>query len=93
MRFETPAQAAAAAGRAEDGRMMVAGYSAALRILEGDEEVAFLKVCLCVGGGGGGGGWGGLGWGVGGRVCPCCWAAAEGLRDVQGMPWHTSLAL
>ncbi len=44
VRFDTPAQAQAALGRAEDGKLMVAGYSAALRILEGEEEVAFLKV-------------------------------------------------
>ncbi|KAL4447785.1 hypothetical protein ABPG75_005004 [Micractinium tetrahymenae] len=43
VRFHTPDQAQAALGRAEEGKMMVAGYSAAVRILEGEEEAAFLK--------------------------------------------------
>ncbi|KAL4442520.1 hypothetical protein ABPG77_005104 [Micractinium sp. CCAP 211/92] len=76
VRFDTPAQAQAALGRAEDGKLMVAGYSAALRILEGEEEVAFLKAAAKQRAeaekrrkeeGGGRGGRGGRGGGRGGR--------------------------
>lgn len=47
VRFDTAAQAQAALGRAEDGKLMVAGYSATLRILEGEDEETFLKVRPC----------------------------------------------
>ncbi|PSC69422.1 la 1 [Micractinium conductrix] len=43
VRFDTPEQAAGAAAKAEGGKLMVAGYSAAVRVLEGEEEVAYMK--------------------------------------------------
>ena len=43
VRFKTAANAQAALDKAEDGRMMVAGYSAAVRVLEGEEEAAYMK--------------------------------------------------
>ncbi|EFN54683.1 hypothetical protein CHLNCDRAFT_135301 [Chlorella variabilis] len=43
VRFEGASQAQAALGKAEDGRMLIAGYSAAVRVLEGEEEEAFMK--------------------------------------------------
>jgi hypothetical protein len=43
VRFELATHAAAALGRAEGGKLQVAGYEAAVRVLEGDEELEFMK--------------------------------------------------
>ena len=44
VRFDTAAHATKALEGAADGKMMVAGYSAAVRVLEGEEEEAYMKV-------------------------------------------------
>ncbi|PRW45723.1 la 1 [Chlorella sorokiniana] len=43
VRFDTAAHASKAAEGAADGKMMVAGYSAGVRVLEGEEEEAYMK--------------------------------------------------
>ncbi|KAI7838439.1 hypothetical protein COHA_007702 [Chlorella ohadii] len=43
VRFDTAVHATKALEGAADGKMMVAGYSAAVRVLEGEEEEAYMK--------------------------------------------------
>lgn len=46
VRFSSPEQAAAALGRADEGKLHVCGCAAAVKMLQGEEEKQFFKkVC------------------------------------------------